>query len=259
MRKKPEPKTRICELCGKEYQSSAPISRFCKPCGKEHEKIRKKEWNRKKYGYKPKVKHTDPCCVCGEEFSAFYDGKPYCNKHWLRMYTHGDVEEHPRERTNKYIEHDDYISIICKHGEEILIDKCDFEKLKLHSWCISKTGYPVTNIDGKTTKLHRYLLDLTDPDVVVDHKNHNPLDNRRCNIRICTQRENSMNQSAAKNSTMPIGIRKMKSGKYEARIFVDGKSIGLGLYVDIEDAIKARNEAEIKYRGEFAQHLYSNS
>lgn len=259
MRKKPEPKTRICEICGQEYQSIAPVSRFCKPCSIERTKMRKKEWNRKRYGYKPKLKHTEPCCICNDKFSAFYDGKPYCNKHWLKMYYWGDVEEHPRGRTNKYVEHDDYISVICKNGEEILIDKCDFEKLKLHSWCISKTGYPVANIEGKTTKLHRYLLNLTDPDVVVDHKNHNPLDNRRFNIRICTQRENSMNQSGNKGRKLPVGIHQVESGKYLACIFVNGKSIYLGRFENLEDAVTARNEAEVKYRGEFAQHLYTEA
>lgn len=253
MRKKPEPKTRICELCGQEYQSSATVSHFCRPCAEKHEKERKREWARVKYGYTPKVKHTDPCCICGGPFSCFYDGKPYCNKHWLRMYLHGTPDKLMRQTTNKYVDHGDYVSIFTKKGEEILVDKYDFDKVKKFSWCISKTGYCVANVgNGRVQKIHRYILDLTDPNQVVDHINHNPFDNRRQNLRICTAKENSYNQRGNSNRDLPIGIRYTNSDKYQASIYVDGKTINLGRYDLLDDAVAARKKAELEYRGEFA-------
>lgn len=44
-----------------------------------------------------------------------------------------------------------------------------------------------------------FILGLTDPLIVVDHKNHNGLDNRRQNIWACTQKENMANKRKFKN------------------------------------------------------------
>lgn len=250
------PKKFICEKCGIEYFSTGTVSRFCSECKKEHEKIRKREWAREKYGYTPKVKHTDPCCICGGKFSGFFDGKPYCNKHWLRMYLNGSPDLKPHKSTNIYEDHGEYMSIFSKHGEELLVDKDDFNKLKDYSWCISKTGYGVARINGKVKKIHRYILGIDDPNILVDHKNGNPFDNRKENLRTCTALENSRNTSRTKNRDLPLGVKTVPSGKYLAYIMVNGKTKDLGRYEDINDAIHARDLAEIKYCGEFAPSLY---
>lgn len=153
-----------------------------------------------------------------------------------------------KKNTNKY-----QVKVITKKGEEILIDEGDFEKVKKYSWCISKTGYPVANINGKATKLHRYLLNIEVPEVIVDHINRNKLDNRRNNLRTCTALENARNTTVSKNNkTGYLGISTTPQGKYRARIMVNRKEIRLGNYDKIEDAIKARKQAEIKYFGQFA-------
>lgn len=153
-----------------------------------------------------------------------------------------------RKNTNRY-----EMKIITKKGKEILIDAEDFEKVKRHSWCISKTGYPVANINGKVTKLHRYLLELTDSKVIVDHINRNTLDNRKSNLRFCTALENTRNTTVSKNNkTGHLGISLTPQGKYRARIMVNRKEIRLGNYSKLEDAIRARKQAEKKYFKEFA-------
>lgn len=49
------------------------------------------------------------------------------------------------------------------------------------------------------------------------------------------------------------GISLSKSGKkYEAKIMINGKIIFIGSYSTLEEAQKARQQAEIKYFGEFA-------
>ena len=192
------------------------------------------------------------CCVCGGEFACHFDGKPYCNKHYLRMYNNGTIEPKQRERTNHYEKCDGFIKIITKKGDEILVDDCDEKKVKMYSWCISKTGYPVANIGGKVRKIHRYLLDLSDQDMIVDHINGNPLDNRRKNLRICTVTENARNTARTRNRKLPKGVSTTRSGRYRARIYVDYKEIRIGIFDTIEDAAKARRDAEIKYFGDFA-------
>jgi len=195
------------------------------------------------------------CCVCGEKFACLFDGKPYCNKHYLRMYNNGTIEPQPRKRTTKIVFLDDYAEIVTSKRQRILVDTADVEFLGAYSWCISKTGYAVANIEGKVTKLHRYLLSPAD-DQVVDHKNGNTLDNRRCNLRITTQKNNSRNVAAARGSaTGVLGISLTPAGKYRARIMVDGKEIRLGHFATLDSAVAARRAAEERYFGSFAPSI----
>lgn len=79
------------------------------------------------------------------------------------------------------------------------------------------------------------------------------MDNRKVNLRLCSPKENSRNLSLAKNNKTGVtGVRKTKYGKWNARITVDRKEIYLGNYDTLEEAAKARKEAEKKYFGEFA-------
>lgn len=197
---------------------------------------------------------NDVCCVCGAAFSSHFDGKPYCNKHYQSMRKWGQPYGHKRERTNTYLEEGDLLIVTTKKGEKILADIEDAEKLKKYSWCISKTGYAVANINHKVMKLHRYLLGLEDAGVVVDHKNHNKLDNRKYNLRLCTAWENSKNQQGNKGRALPVGIRLTPFGKFSARITHNRKEHFLGNYDTLEEAVCARKKAEDKYCGDFALH-----
>jgi len=83
----------------------------------------------------------------------------------------------------------------------------------------------------------------------VDHINQVKGDNRFCNLREVTHHENGKNQSMHKNNTSgTVGVSWHKSAnKWVARIKVDGKVIHLGLFTDKQDAITARELANIKY------------
>lgn len=88
---------------------------------------------------------------------------------------------------------------------------------------------------------------------IVDHINGDPSDNRRSNLRICTQSDNCKNQKLSTRNTSGhkgVVIDK-KTGKYIAQIRSKGKDMYLGTFANIEDAIKVRREAESKYFGEF--------
>ena len=97
-------------------------------------------------------------------------------------------------------------------------------------------------------------------DMVVDHINMNPLDNRKCNLRICTMQQNNFNKKEQTNNTSGrVGVTWDKqTNKWRAQIQVNGKSIKLGRFKNKEDAIKARLQAEMKYYKEFApqRHLF---
>ncbi|MNR37576.1 hypothetical protein D3C85_1556080 [compost metagenome] len=89
---------------------------------------------------------------------------------------------------------------------------------------------------------------------VVDHINRITYDNRRDNLRVCDNKENVRNQSVQKNSSTGFtGVIYLKNdNRYKAEIKYEGNTIYLGVYKNIEDAIKVRKEAEEKYFGEFA-------
>ena len=107
-------------------------------------------------------------------------------------------------------------------------------------------------------RMHRLIMGCNDENLVVDHINHITYDNRKENLRICTPSQNGMNKSRPINNTSGyVGITYDSSeNKWRARLGVGGKTINIGRFKTIEEAIKARKEAENKYFGEYS---YDNS
>lgn len=132
------------------------------------------------------------------------------------------------------------------------IDTSVYDKVAKYIWCIDGRGYVIGRVEGKLVKLHRLIMDA-EKGKVIDHINRDKLDNRLCNLRQCTDRDNSRNASISKNNTSGYtGVRRTKSGKWKAEIMVNRKNKSLGTHVDINDALEARRVATVKYFGEFA-------
>lgn len=88
----------------------------------------------------------------------------------------------------------------------------------------------------------------------VDHKNHNRRDNRWENLReINASRENQLNMSKRVSKLGVQGVRQLPGGKYWAYIMINRKQVGLGSYDTVEEAAKARKDAELK-NGFHANH-----
>ncbi len=126
-----------------------------------------------------------------------------------------------------------------------LVDLEDFERVSQFSWCAkSKPGnlihYAHRGLkleSGKwtTQMLHRFILNAR-PDQLVDHINHDTLDNRKANLRIVTCRENSLNRKGLNsNSTTGVNNVSICGTKFRARI---GRK-SLGLYKNVVEAAKA--------------------
>ena len=90
--------------------------------------------------------------------------------------------------------------------------------------------------------------------------NRNELDNRKSNLRQCTQQENSRNRSIPKNNKSGyIGVCYNKRyEKWNSYICIDGKQYFLGYFSNKLDALIERLKAEKQYFGEFApqRHLF---
>lgn len=89
----------------------------------------------------------------------------------------------------------------------------------------------------------------------VDHINGDPLDNRRCNLRHVTRKQNLWNQGFRTDNTSGYkGVCwSKKAKKWVAGICVEGKSVHLGCFILKKDAAIAYNEFAKDYRKEFAR------
>ncbi len=138
-----------------------------------------------------------------------------------------------------------------------LIDNEDYEFISLFKWhasCIGKTFYAQARISGKIVYMHRLLLGLTaDDKKCVDHINHNGLDNRRTNIRVCTRQQNQQYRKIQSNcgSGLKGAYRCTKSKTWMSRICVHGKDIYLGTFKTKYAAHNAYKKAAKEYFGEF--------
>lgn len=102
--------------------------------------------------------------------------------------------------------------------------------------------------------MHRFIMNPS-KGLVVDHLNGNTLDNRKCNLRVCTYSQNSMNRiKQINNNSGYKGVSWHKNHKiYESRIMSNGVNIHIGSFENIIDAARAYNDAAVKYHGEFAK------
>ena len=101
-----------------------------------------------------------------------------------------------------------FIQLRGKHRNKFFIcSDEDFDELIKYKWRLGSTGnYVISSFwdfekkKPYTVKLHRFIFKLNNSNDVVDHKNHNILDNRRENLRICKNSDNARNKRKSKQT-----------------------------------------------------------
>jgi hypothetical protein len=141
-------------------------------------------------------------------------------------------------------------------GLVTLVDDEDFERLNKYNWSILKKReklYAHRKENKKTITLHRFILNA-EKEILVDHINGNCLDNRRCNLRLCDNKQNIRNSKKRSNlSSKYKGVSWQKDRiKWSAQISVNSKRISLGRCSDEIEAAKKYDKAARFYFGEFA-------
>lgn len=150
-------------------------------------------------------------------------------------------------------------------GKSALVDDDDYEFLMQWKWQAVKRGNTFyaerrqrvglrAEDKGVSMKMHRMILNITDPLVFVDHKDKNGLNNTKINIRTCTRQQNNMNRRTAKNSSSKyLGVSYHKHTKrWQASMTHNGKAIYIGLFKTESDAAVAYDSKAIELNGEFA-------
>ena len=116
--------------------------------------------------------------------------------------------------------------------------------------------YHVIQVDGvkyKRSRLAFLYVTGSFPLHCIDHINGNSLDDRWENLREATVMQNAWNHKGrSKKSDLPMGVRTNASGRYAARIGVNGKQIQIGTFETVAQASEAYLAARRKYFGQFA-------
>lgn len=150
-------------------------------------------------------------------------------------------------------------------GKYALVDDEDFEYLSQWKWCAVKhrNNYYAKRNSGKTNKniyMHRVIMKANNKELV-DHKNHNTLDNQKYNLRICNNAQNIYNQLKQKNTSSKYkGVSWDKINKKWAVVITpSGRQFHLGRFKDEVIAAKIYDYRAKEVFGKFAKLNFENN
>lgn len=200
----------------------------------------------------PKTLPTGVTLMANGTYRAFIS-----REHLGLFKTIEEAENKVKEYKNKQIEkeqieierNDEEIAIITtSKGEEILVDDDKYFELIKHTWRVTN-NYAQSN--KTNVYMHRFIMNAKEGELI-DHINHDPIDNRLSNLRLNTPSGNAHNKTKMKNtSSKYIGVS-FRSGKFVTRIKKDKKEYHLGRFENEEDAVEAYNKKATELYGDKA-------
>lgn len=140
---------------------------------------------------------------------------------------------------------------VTKLPEAILIDEEDRKRVEEYKWSVNKRGYASCS----NGSLHRFIMRCEKGDgKIVDHINHNPLDNRKKNLRFVTVSQSNINRRVQKNGSSGYkGIYWERDRKrWRAYATKDGRKHHIGVYGTLEEAVTGYREKIESIHGEWA-------
>lgn len=154
---------------------------------------------------------------------------------------------------NKYDLNGEYVIGYTPKGDQFYFDLEDYDKIKDYLWYTKEDGYIICQQENKTIRMNRLVMDCTDPNKDVHHKDHVVYNNRKYNLEICDHYQNMIATKTYSNNTSGRkGVYWDKSrNKWMVSITANKKTHHIGRYDNFEDAVKAREEAEKKYHKEY--------
>lgn len=194
------------------------------------------------------------CSVEGCENKGVAEG--LCKKHWQQLYKYGKILDRTIKDPNKFILEGEICKIQlydnkCNPTCQVIVDCEDYDMVKNYKWRVINSDQVVNN---KVGYLSRFLMMVNNTELQVDHINHDRLDNRRENLRICFNSENCLNKRKyKKNKSGYKGVcRENSTGKWRSEISFNGVTHYLGTYKTKREAAIRYNREAKKLHGEFA-------
>jgi hypothetical protein len=132
-----------------------------------------------------------------------------------------------------------------------LVDNDDYDMISKNKWCVTTCGtkfyavHSIPTLNGKRTPeyMHHIIIGKPLKGHVTDHINGNGLDNRKCNLRLVTYRQNQQNRHHKKSSKYP-GVQWHKCDKrWFSCIRFNGKRTYLGYFINEKKAYQAYQDA----------------
>ena len=137
-----------------------------------------------------------------------------------------------------------YLEVPASHPDgfkTVLMDIDDYERLSPRRLSIGSHGYAQMWTGVTVALLHRWLMDVpggTGYRMIVDHINRDPLDCRRSNLRLVTPSQSNLNRATPVRE-MPLGVYRVRSGRYRAALKRNRVITGLGTFDTPEQAAAA--------------------
>jgi endogenous inhibitor of DNA gyrase (YacG/DUF329 family) len=237
--KRPE---KICSHCGEPFiQQSNTAGRFCNPqC-----------W----YAYRRARSAVNLCATCKQPIvtNDHAARRKFCSHlcfgaSFIRA---RDTAEPPPVAGARWLP--------LTRGKFALVDDDLFDELAQRPWVYWKGYAAHSRSDGTPHQLHVFIV-RPGPGIEVDHKNGDPLDNRRENLRSANdfeQARNTKKKRLARGATSRFkGVyyarQKRGSKRWIAMIRVDGIRRWLGGFESEDEAARAYDAAARSAYGEFA-------
>lgn len=181
-------------------------------------------------------------------------GKVLCKKHYEQYQNYGkhlDSNQRTQADPNEIVLYDDYAEVVLYDAlsNEVARATVDIEDVLIvsgHKWNLHNHGYAHSHNGGL---LHKLIVDYD----IVDHKDSNPLNNRKSNLREATYSQNGINSEVSRGSSSYKGVHWMKSrSRWRTRIHYQGRTIHIGDFKTEAEAALAYNKKATELFGEFA-------
>lgn len=146
-----------------------------------------------------------------------------------------------------------------KASKRALVDDEDAGMVNFFKWRLLSSGR-AQMYDGRKTNImmHQLVMGRVPPGMEIDHRNGDPLDNRKSNLRFCTRQQNQLNRKFNSNNTRGFkgvsfndGPKGSKTRPWRAYIGLNKKRIFLGSFATAKEAGEAYLDAAKKLYGEF--------
>jgi len=152
--------------------------------------------------------------------------------------------------------------VTLSNGQVAIVDATDLPLVTPYRWCpmrkrdgrvYAQAHGPRVNGKQSTILMHALILG-TPKGMASDHQNHNGLDNRRSNLRACTNSQNLYNRRANRThaSTPYKGVSTTPYGRYQVFISAEKVKHYLGCFAIPEEAARAYDTAARRLHGAFA-------